>query len=370
MAASKQWAVRPADQRFWTVEDLYNRTKRHADESREKEMYLSLCKAIPTADGDLVLQGERGSATFTHYSFGQLSNLVGAPASYLRGLPVELAAQNLNHGLPNVEGRKQLLFHQNGGLQLMAVTSDRYSRIWNHEVASVGLTLANNGWKTPPAWYSPVEGVPVRTATVADCLTNSLVKVGDQISPSGLYASDHDCFMFLVDDRKDFEVDGERLCRGVFLSNSEVGSARFKLTAFAYDFVCGNHIVWGAKVFAEVAIRHIGDARIYFQQALKHANQYLNQGNIEVNIIQEAKKRMIADTREKTIDVIFGKGLLGRKQAEAAYAFAEKYETTHRAAPNSAWGFVSGVTRLSQLSAYQDDRDRMDRAAGKILEMF
>src|SRR5439155_14156253 len=87
---------------------------------------------------DVNLVGRGGiPATFTHWSFGQLSARAGAPADYLRSLPPTLAAQNLNYGLCNrpPEGNAQLLFHADGSLVLRAFTSDKYSRIWNHEVA-------------------------------------------------------------------------------------------------------------------------------------------------------------------------------------------------------------------------------------------
>jgi hypothetical protein len=37
--------------------------------------------------------------------------------------------------------------------------------------------------------------------------------------------------------------------------------------------------------------------------------------------------------------------------------------------PNSAWGMMSGMTRLSQQTGYADTRNQLDRQARKILEM-
>jgi hypothetical protein len=98
------------------------------------------------------------------------------------------------------------MFHTNGGLHLRCVTSDEYKRIWNYEIAELALALQENeGWKTPPARPCGVEGVPVRIATADDVLRNSShpglgIEVGDKISPAGLYASDHDCFIFQVNE--------------------------------------------------------------------------------------------------------------------------------------------------------------------------
>ena len=73
---------------------------------------------------------------------------------------------------------------------------------------------------------------------------------------AGLYASDRDVFMFLIDEDHPIEVRNERLSRGLFIWNSEVGKSSFGLTTFLYRYVCGNHIVWGAENVKEIRIRH------------------------------------------------------------------------------------------------------------------
>lgn len=37
--------------------------------------------------------------------------------------------------------------------------------------------------------------------------------------------------------------------------------------------------------------------------------------------------------------------------------------------PNTVWGFVNGVTRLSQATPYTDERTFLDRTAGAILSL-
>lgn len=386
VTASNQWSVRPADQRFWTLADLYAATKTYAEESKIKKLALSTASVIEQG-GDLRLRGPAGNtAQFQHYSFGQFANLCGAPATYLRGLPAELAAANLNHGLKSMQGEQILMFHQNGGLHLRCVTSDRYERIWNHEIAALALGLEERGWRTPPA-RSPERDpgecrttatrIPTRIATEADVLRNSAhpqlgIKVGDVIAPSGLYASDHDCFIFQVHEDKAIEGgDGETLYRGVFFSNSEVGAARFRVTMFLYESVCGNHIVWGAKVVADIAIRHTGDARRAFQAAMNGITDRSNAAASEdTQRIQAAKGHLLGSSKDEVIEMVFKKNLgLGRKECEDAYVIADRYEGQHGRNPRSAWGFAAGVTRLSQGQPFADARDRMDRAAGKVLSM-
>lgn len=383
--ASNQWSARPADERYWTLSELYDKTRTYANESKLKTLELSKCRVTPD-DGDLRLVGPQGGAAqFQHYSFGQFSNVCGAPASYLRSLPAELAAANLNHGLSQVGGEHVLMFRQNGGLYLRCLTSSHYERIWNYEIAELALNLESEGWVVPPA-RSPVRDpgecstrlnyIPTRIATEKDVLRNSAhpnlgIKVGDTIAPSGLYASDHDSFIFQVNESRPIESDGETMYRGVFWSNSEVGSAKFRGTMFLYDSVCGNHIVWGAKVVAEISIRHMGNARVEFARAMQSVTRHAELAASEdVKRIESAKHYILAPNREDTIEMVFKKQLgLGRKECEEAYSIAERYEGDHGKNPRSAWGFAAGVTRLSQGQPYMDQRDRLDRAAGKLLSM-
>lgn len=386
--ASKQWQFRPADQRFWTLAELYERTKRYAEESRVHTLSLSECAVIPTDDGDMYLQGPQGGAAqFQHYSFGQIAGHCRAPAEYLRGLPSSLAAQNLNHGLAKIQGKQTLMFHKNGGLHLRCVTSDKYSRIWNYEIAELALALEEGeGWRTPPARSPQLDPgecrtdarglIPTRIATEADVLRKSAhpnlgIKVGDTISPAGLYASDHDCFIFQVNEDIAIEAGGgETLYRGVFWSNSEVGQARWRGTMFLYDTICGNHIVWGARIVAEISIQHTGKAREAFSEAMATvSSRALRAASEDEDRIRTAKSYQLGERKESIVELIFRKPFgLSKAECTDAYTLAVRHEDEHGNNPHSAWGYAAGLTRLSQ-QGYADDRVRMDRAAGRILEM-
>ncbi len=47
----------------------------------------------------LIVPGRDEPVAPTHWSFGQLCTLVGAPSSYMRQLPAPLSGINLQHGL-------------------------------------------------------------------------------------------------------------------------------------------------------------------------------------------------------------------------------------------------------------------------------
>lgn len=382
--ASRQWADRPADERFENLESLREACVQYYRQSREVTASLDAMHVDVCGDDDIRIISPAGrKVTFSNFSFGQVCSLIGAPASYMAKLPAPLLAQNLNHGFRICEDRgtemKMLVQALDGrgaddNILVRAVTSQKYTRIWNWEVADMIAPLTQRGWKTPPA--RPAHDDPrARPATAADVLSSGKfgisVREGDLIAPAGLYASDHDCFMFLVNE--DRPVSGgpggtESLWRGVFFKNSEVGSAALTVTMFLYEGVCGNHIVWNVSNVREVRIRHVGRAaRASFDQAMYDIHRYMNSSPQEEEYkIRMAKHTLIAQDKAEVVDAVFQKRILSKKDAEAAYDLADLYEGIH-GDPKSKWGFSAGITRLSQLTPFADKREELDRAAQKIL---
>lgn len=378
--ASNQWATRPDDERFWTVKEAHDACKAYRETAREAKQVPFSSLRVEAVNSELKLIGKKETpARLTNWAFGQLSQRAGAPAGYLRTLPATLAAQNINHGLAHkTDGTANLLLHTNGGWLVRAFLSDDYRRIWNYEVLSRCEGLVDEGWKVPPARPAFGGSHNVRPATEADVLENNeggwglSVNVGDLIAPAGVYASDHDCFVFLVNTSKRIQDGTEGgLSRGVFITNSEVGAASLRITRFFFRHVCGNHIVWDASKVVDLRLRHVGRARGKFVRAFQAEVQWVDDASAsdEEAKIRAAQRFIIADTKENVLDQLFGKKALGlsRKSIESAYELAEDHHEDGD--PRSAWGIAQGLTRLSQQTPYQDERDRLDRAAGKVIQV-
>ena len=365
-AASKQWSERPADERFSSLEDLYNQTKQYADTAIERTANIVDLRT-ESYKGEVVLLGRQNApAQLTHWSFGQLCSRIGAPASYLRELPSTLTVTNLNHGLKKLGDRKeggamQLLFHQNGsllradelrGLLCRALTSEKYTRIWNWEVAERLIQLQDLGW------------VPAESDF-------NLAKDSDLARERDLYASDHDMFVFLCHTDRVIAEPGnpEGLKRGIIVENSEVGASALKMTRFLYRGRCSNHIIWSASKVMEFNVRHIGQAKAKFSLYQYELKKYAESSASEEEAkIASAKSRVIADTKEGVLDKLFGIRKLGltRKLIEAGYD-AVKVEEDGEA--NTVWGMAQGLTRVSQNLPYADQRTEIDRAAGRLIEL-
>ncbi|ANL44678.1 hypothetical protein AMC85_PD00837 (plasmid) [Rhizobium phaseoli] len=102
---SSEWFSRPDDERFMSLTELYDTVRSRADRAHARTIESAAIRVEATRDNaerlELLVPGERQPIAPTHWSYGQLCSLVGAPATYMRQLPAPLAAINLQHGLLN-----------------------------------------------------------------------------------------------------------------------------------------------------------------------------------------------------------------------------------------------------------------------------
>jgi hypothetical protein len=98
---SSEWFSRPDDERFLSLTDLFDAVRRRADRAQARTVESRSVKVEAARDNaerlTLMVPGRDEPVAPTHWSFGQLCSLVGAPSSYMRQLPAPLAGINL-HG--------------------------------------------------------------------------------------------------------------------------------------------------------------------------------------------------------------------------------------------------------------------------------
>lgn len=351
-----QWATRPADERFPSVQSMRDQCFDYAQHAAEAETPWADLR-VEASEKDLLLSGKAGRlAVVSHWAFGQLTERAGAPTPYLRSLPATLAAQNLNYGLAKRTDRTtaKVLFHSNENLVARAVTGDVYERIWNYEVCDRLLDLEAAGWKP---------SLP-RPDLVLDGVATS--------NTPDLYASDHDMFAFLCYQDVDIAEAGQEypLKRGFIVTNSEVGDCSLAIMRFLYRFQCGNHIIWEAEDMDELRLAHRGErVRGRFANFIAQATSYVNGAASEDEArIRTAQQLVIAGDKDAVLDKLFGIKRIGlpRKVLAAGY---DAVVPTEDGSPNSVWGFVQGLTRFSQTIPYADQRTEIDRGAGRILKI-
>lgn len=199
---SSEWFSRPDDERYLSLTALHAAVRGRAENATARTVESRAVKVEASRDDAerlaLIVPGRGEPIAPTHWSFGQLCSLVGAPASYMRQLPAPLAGINLQHGLLNHRAELvKTLEAEDGRVELRAVTGPDYGRIWDHELVAAVQRIAGNGtgdtrWKVPGVldWssmtHNPFVDVTAETTT--------------------LYASDRDVFLFLVDDTHPIEA--------------------------------------------------------------------------------------------------------------------------------------------------------------------
>lgn len=348
--ASRQWSSRPDDERFLSLADLKQFVSTRRRESWTSVNTLSGLRVIPQADGDLSIEAQdrtRGQTVIlqpSNWSFGQLCQSAEVPASYVKKLPAELAAINLQWGLEHGQREDGLLLaHENGEHRLTAITSTSYGRIWDEQVVDAVIRVNADGrWKVPAASYATQQ--PKRATT--------------------LYASDRDVFLFLVDESHPIEHGEDRLFRGFTAWNSEVGNSTFGLTTFLYRYVCDNRIIWGATDVQELRIRHTGGAPDRFAyEGAKYLDRYANESPALLEgQIQKAKEFEPAKDAAGIQSWLKERGFT-TPVIKSAVAKAEEEEGSAR----SLWNIIQGVTAHARSINTTDDRIALERKAGELM---
>ena len=82
---SSEWFSRPDDERYLSLDDLFASVKGRAERSRTRTVESAAIRVEANREDPenlgLVLPGTDEPIALTHWSFGQLSSLVGAPAA-------------------------------------------------------------------------------------------------------------------------------------------------------------------------------------------------------------------------------------------------------------------------------------------------
>ena len=218
--AHREWARRPPDERFASVEALWDTARARRTRTEERDIATVDLRTEAVATDALALHEASGrSAAMTHWSFEQLATIAGAPPKYLRTLPAAIASSAINHGLRRQRRDQQQLFvDRTAPWTVHAITSSRYARVHHDELATRVLDLMVQH----PAWHLPLgykDGA-----------------FGAERVPSGAYLGDRDMFLFLVDGNRDLDDPTDRsnagLFRGFILRNSDVGAAALTLDVF------------------------------------------------------------------------------------------------------------------------------------------
>ena len=351
--AHREWATRPPDERYASVQALHEAARARRIRTMERDIETGEFRTQAVASDALALcEAPDRQAALTHWSFEQLAAIAGAPPKYLRSLPAPIASDAINYGLQRHRRQQHQLFvDRDAPWTVHAITSSRYARVHHDELATrvLDLMAAHPAWSLPLGYKDGVYGA--------------------ERVPSGAYLGDRDMFLFLVDGNRDLEdpSDSTRagLFRGFILRNSDVGAAALTLDVFLFRTVCANHIIWGFQHVAGFRRRHVGasiqDAWTTSLDAIRAALDA--DPSADRTLLLRSTTQELGPTRDAVLDAVVQRLELSQKQAAEAYTLAEQHETN----PRSVWGYVQGLTRLSQRTPWQDGRFALDVAASRLL---
>lgn len=359
MQASRQWSSRPDDERYLNLNDLHAHNVHQRSISRSAVISTREIEVKPMPGDDafgMAVIRRNGEHAYnpSYWAMGQLCGLANAPAGYIRTLAAPLAADCLNFGLMKRDVQEtQLLLRRNGESTLSAATGPNYGRIWNSDISSALVRNFGNGrdgvFRIPGEFGRQVEITKQNTT---------------------LYAGERDMFVFLADESNRIHMRDRRegksgeLSRGFFVWNSEVGSATCGIAMFLFDYVCSNRIVWGARGYKEIKLRHTSGApdRL-IEQVMPVLDSYHHSSAAPVEAtIKAAQDAKLQDT--------VADFLANRRYSNGRIAAIVNAHNNEEGRPmETLWDVVTGITAAAKSITYQDERVAMERDAGKILDM-
>tara|TARA_R100001086_G_scaffold104495_1_gene52441 strand:- start:111 stop:965 length:855 start_codon:yes stop_codon:yes gene_type:complete len=231
---------------------------------------------------------------------------------------------------------------------LRAITGSRYGRVWDSDLFTAVRESLGDTWSLPPTWS------------------------GEQ---AGAYRGDRDSFLILThggsiveDPTLSARTDG-RLYRGLLIHNSEVGANAVAIAAIMFRYICGNHMLWGSSLVADLSYRrrHVGRSALDDMRAAVArigAAWADRPAGADQALIATLARLDVASTTKLVVAELRKLGVPERT-AVLATASAEVEET--QVPPRSYWGVSQGLTRVSQLSGHQNTRLALDTAAGALL---
>lgn len=369
MQCSEQWMKRPEDERFLSLTDLAAATARQRENSVSSVVSSRRLRVIPHPANErrgITIEGESGYIDPTHWSFGQLASLAGAPAGYLRKLPAPLVADAMNYGLRFHRDAEDVgilrtqsvlpISDTNPGIvehmELRAATGPAYGRVWNNDIVNALTQKFGDGrtgdFRVPGEFG---KDVPITKDNTT------------------IYGSDRDIFVFLADEHNRIEMKDRRdgksgsLARGFFVWNSEVGSQTIGAAFFLFDYVCMNRIVWGVREFKEIRLRHTKNAPDrWLEEIAPVLKDYSNASALPVEeTIKAAQAKKLDDDLDDFLSKRFG-----RNEVSAIKAAHEREEGRPA---ETIWDTVTAVTAYAKTIRNQDDRVAVERKGGAILDL-
>jgi len=375
-AVSSNWWNRPADERFLSLDDMLAYKRQDAQNMTSRIVNTHKMQIVGQFDennpsrGDILVEytdenGDEHINTPSNWSFGQLAQLAGAPAGYLKDLPAPIAADALQWGLRYNRNRElvKAYGHRSEGGNLRAATGSEYGRIYDYEILDAVKKFADpDRWKVPGMMTGTEHGRAIYDPFVPVTLDTTT-----------LFASDRDIFVFLVDDTHPLEIgklpngDPDLVFRGFYAWNSETGSKTAGIAAMYLRGVCMNRNLWGVENFQEIKIRHTKFAPDRFAYEAAPALQSFAHGATAnfLDGVKAAQDAKIASDDDSALEFLAKRAGLSQRMAKAA---AARHLDEEQKPVRTVWDAAQAITAIARDNPHQDSRIDLERKAGALLD--
>jgi hypothetical protein len=342
-----------------TLDDLSREVERHAD--RMEDDYAPWSKMDYHGEGTLSWEtqqslfsgGAQLEATLESWGYQQLAERLDAPSpTWLQEAdrcPPDLEQQIIDRLIKEraEQGDKRLLLRlrkrtgpqQHPEHHIRAVLSDQYS-VYNHDtfVSMVAEALESVG-----------AGIEIGRAQVGDDLRVHLA------------LSDYE---FDLGDE-----DGGGLKPALYLSNSEVGRGKVRVTAAVWRAVCANGLIYGWDADWAQAVTHRGHTTaamkvivrdmvaMALRMSREAAERFVESATVEINSVEQLLNQWMAS----------GVTHLSTERA-AVMAHASKRE--YGRSELTLFDAVQGLTYAAQETDSGEEQEAMERTAGKLLRVY
>ena len=404
--ASQQWANRPDDERFVSLDDMYQARHAAREASREFSDESGSLRAITDSDNQVMFQKNGDLLKPNNWSMNQICSLTGTPFKAVKLWVNDIAAMQhssahedtkdgyqrktsqmikdvINHGL-DARSMPVKFYHESTGTTtkaLKAVTGPDYSRIYDFEI----IDKVRQFVKAQDA-----KGVEWKVPGTIDWSTHThIADVEVTKQNTTLYAGDRDMFLFLCADRDPIDLgmtpEGKHdvLFPGFILGNSEVGAARVSLMLFLFRGICQNRCIWGAEGVTEFSIKHTKEARERMLHGdPKHSNPFIQmdfdrrlqavtQEQHDNALKTERSLKAASQRKAYSTDEDRERGLNFLKSNKVVKEIIDLFPTEHDGRPiETRWDMVNAITAKARSLGNQDKRLELERSASKLLRVI
>ena len=333
--ASRELFSRPPDERFASVEELWQHCQSQRELSRDRWQLPQTFRPHVHGDRLGLALGDDGAFLMNDWSFTQLCTMAGIAKDTINRLSPETACRALQETLPSADKPVQILTTEQAIRSIHGVS---YTRLWNENLLRM-IKEAAGDFQPPPKGFN---------------------------GATGLYAGEQDCFCFLIDPTGWTEIGGERFAPGFFTWNSEVGRRSIGITTFWYQEICQNHIVWQCQDVTTVSRKHtrsVGDALTEIRLAISQLVDRRDSARDQfAALIRKAMAEPTGD-KEETLHILADHGVnrqLARKAVELTESRGKRF---------TIWSMVDALTQLSRDSQYAASRVEADQRASGLLAL-